>query len=161
MSISLDNIKWKSEIRLFISKFRPENIRACPKKARSYIILSTIQVFFDVKYSCESQKSQKLGLFDYTLHYTLHKNVDISVVPAARLERVRSCLQGILSPWCLPFHHAGICFVAVQFSTFGGKCQAKAQFSSDYFTAFRSRSTFSVLYSICSDQRRRCSGSVP
>ena len=75
--ISLDNIQWKSEIRLFIFKFRPENIRACPKKARSYIILSTIQVFFDVKYSCESQKSQKLGLFDYTLHYTLHKNVDI------------------------------------------------------------------------------------
>ena len=30
------------------------------------------------------------------------------LVPAARLERVRSCLQGILSPWCLPFHHAGI-----------------------------------------------------
>ena len=30
------------------------------------------------------------------------------MVPAARLERVRSCLQGILSPWCLPFHHAGI-----------------------------------------------------
>ena len=26
------NIKWKSEIRLFISKFRPENIRACPKR---------------------------------------------------------------------------------------------------------------------------------
>ena len=94
-------------VRVFISKFRPKNIRACPKKARSYIILSTIQVFFDVKYSCESKKSQKLGLFDYTLHYTLHKNVDISMVPAARLERVRSCLQGILSPWCLPFHHAG------------------------------------------------------
>ena len=89
MSISLDNIKWKSEIRLFTSKFRPENIRACPKKARSYIILSTIQVFFDVKYSCKSQKSQKLGLFDYALHYTLHQNVDICLENIVAIELLR------------------------------------------------------------------------
>ena len=31
------------------------------------------------------------------------------VVPVTGLEPVRSCLQGILSPWCLPFHHTGRC----------------------------------------------------
>ena len=32
-----------------------------------------------------------------------------ALVPAARLERVRPRGQGILSPWCLPFHHTGKC----------------------------------------------------
>ena len=39
---------------------------------------------------------------------TLYQSPVPDLVPAARLERVRSFLQGILSPWCLPFHHAGI-----------------------------------------------------
>ena len=39
---------------------------------------------------------------------TLYQSTVSDLVPAARLERVRSFLQGILSPWCLPFHHAGI-----------------------------------------------------
>ncbi len=29
-------------------------------------------------------------------------------MPVTRLERARDCSQGILSPWCLPFHHTGI-----------------------------------------------------
>ena len=29
------------------------------------------------------------------------------VVPVTGLEPVRRNLQGILSPWCLPFHHTG------------------------------------------------------
>ncbi len=31
------------------------------------------------------------------------------LVPVTRLELVRSGEQGILSPWCLPFHHTGRC----------------------------------------------------
>ena len=38
----------------------------------------------------------------------LYQSPVSDLVPAARLERVRSFLQGILSPWCLPFHHAGM-----------------------------------------------------
>ena len=30
------------------------------------------------------------------------------VVPVTGLEPVRGCPQGILSPWCLPFHHTGL-----------------------------------------------------
>ena len=30
------------------------------------------------------------------------------VVPVTGLEPVRGCPQGILSPWCLPFHHTGV-----------------------------------------------------
>ncbi len=30
------------------------------------------------------------------------------LVPLTGLEPVRGCPQGILSPWCLPFHHSGI-----------------------------------------------------
>ena len=32
----------------------------------------------------------------------------LSLVPLAGLEPARSCLRGILSPLCLPFHHSGI-----------------------------------------------------
>jgi hypothetical protein len=31
----------------------------------------------------------------------------IKLVPGAGLEPARPCEQGILSPWCLPFHHPG------------------------------------------------------
>ena len=47
------------------------------KQACSYAILSTIRLLSDVKYSRVTQKPQKHGLSDYTLHYTLHSNVDI------------------------------------------------------------------------------------
>ena len=30
------------------------------------------------------------------------------VVPVTGLEPVRDRSQGILSPWCLPFHHTGL-----------------------------------------------------
>ena len=30
------------------------------------------------------------------------------LVPVTGLEPVRGCPQGILSPWCLPFHHTGV-----------------------------------------------------
>ena len=30
------------------------------------------------------------------------------MVPVTGLEPVRGCPQGILSPWCLPFHHTGV-----------------------------------------------------
>ena len=30
------------------------------------------------------------------------------LVPVTGLEPVRGCPQGILSPWCLPFHHTGM-----------------------------------------------------
>ena len=33
------------------------------------------------------------------------------LVPVTGLEPVRGCPQGILSPWCLPFHHTGGCMV--------------------------------------------------
>ena len=56
------------------------------------------------------------------------------MVPAARLERVRSCLQGILSPWCLPFHHAGI-FILLSFNLTpsGESVKVEAYFSLFYF----------------------------
>ena len=37
---------------------------------------------------------------------TLRPRFDL--VPVTGLEPVRSCPQGILSPWCLPFHHTGM-----------------------------------------------------
>ena len=45
------------------------------------------------------------------------------LVPVTGLEPVRSCLQGILSPWCLPFHHTG---VSVHFTTLWLHRQEKA-----------------------------------
>ena len=37
------------------------------------------------------------------------------VVPVTGLEPVRRNLQGILSPWCLPFHHTGWCMDILAF----------------------------------------------
>ena len=41
-----------------------------------------------------------------------HKGVPF-LVPVTGLEPVRGCPQGILSPWCLPFHHTGVCLYNV------------------------------------------------
>ena len=43
--------------------------------------------------------------------------VSAYLVPLTGLEPVRSCDQGILSPWCLPFHHSGL-FIAVIMVTY-------------------------------------------
>ena len=37
------------------------------------------------------------------------------LVPVTGLEPVRRNLQGILSPWCLPFHHTGRCMDILAF----------------------------------------------
>ena len=44
------------------------------------------------------------------------------VVPVTGLEPVRGRPQGILNPWCLPFHHTGKALIHC--TTRGGRCQA-------------------------------------
>ena len=39
---------------------------------------------------------------------TLYQSPVSDLVPVTGLEPVRGRPQGILSPWCLPFHHAGM-----------------------------------------------------
>ena len=39
---------------------------------------------------------------------TLYQSPVPDLVPVTGLEPVRDCSQGILSPWCLPFHHTGV-----------------------------------------------------
>lgn len=46
-------------------------------------------------------------------------------MPVTGLEPVRGCPQGILSPWCLPFHHTGRCLYNVSRAGGGVKCAGK------------------------------------
>ena len=48
------------------------------------------------------------------------------MVPVTGLEPVRGCPQGILSPWCLPFHHTGVFVVLINVSFPHGVVKEKA-----------------------------------
>ena len=50
------------------------------------------------------------------------------LVPVTGLEPVRDCSQGILSPWCLPFHHTGV--EQNQFTMLFVQCQENRDFLS-------------------------------
>ena len=51
--------------------------------------------------------------------------VSSDVVPVTGLEPVRGRPQGILSPWCLPFHHTGV-WLSFTVSPRAPRCQGKA-----------------------------------
>ena len=67
----------------------------------------------------------------------------VFVVPENGLEPSRSCLQGILSPRCLPFHHSGMGNILPPIS-FAVK-QSMSEKGTPLFRLFVSKSTNSFV----------------